>query len=252
MSIIKNMTSTHNPIIKQIAALDEKKYRKELLLFKAEGVRTVTTLLASKLQCKYLLATHEHAAILNEHPEVKERYLIDTAIAQKITSTQTPSGVFGIFHIPTQQLPVQLSAGLVLAQISDPGNFGTLVRTSVAMGFNQIICVETTDPWSPKAILSTAGTIGQADIIQCTWSDLVNHAARPKLCAMVVEQGKTPEQLPNEPLLLVVGNEAHGLSEVWEKACEERLTLPMPGKAESLNAAIAGCIALYELAKRSN
>jgi TrmH family RNA methyltransferase len=249
VSIIKEITSTINPIVKQIGTLEEKKKRRETGLFKAEGVRTVTTLLESGLSCKFLLATEENMEILKQFPSIKERFCISHQVAQKLTGASTPSGVFGVFHIPETTLPSSLSAGLVLAQISDPGNMGTLIRTSVAMGFKQIICVECTDPFSTKAVSSTAGTLGKASIIICSWPELIAHQQRPPLCALVVDGGQSPASLNEANMLLVVGNEAHGLPVSWEGACEKKITLPMPGNTESLNAAIAGCIALYELSK---
>lgn len=249
MSIIKEITSTINPIVKQIVTLEEKKKRRETGLFKAEGVRTVTTLLESGLNCKFLLATEEHLEILKQFPSIKERFSISHQVAQKLTGASTPSGVFGVFHTPSTELPAEITAGLVLAQISDPGNMGTLIRTSIAMGFKQIICIECTDPFSTKAISSTAGTLGKASISICSWQELINHKKRPEMCALVVSGGQTPASLNKPNMLLVVGNEAHGLPDSWEASCEKKLTLPMPGNTESLNAAIAGCIALYELSK---
>lgn len=249
MSLIKEITSPANPIIKQIGLLEEKKKRKELGLFKAEGRRTVQTLLKSSLKCKFLLATQENVDILHEFPELKERFLMSDSVAQKISDATSPSGICAVFNIPSTQLPEHLEAGLVLAQVSDPGNMGTLIRTSIAMGFKQIICVESTDPYSPKVVASTAGTLGLASIVQCSWQELTKHPQRPSMCALIVSGGASPASLTTKNLLLVIGNEAKGLPEAWEQECALKLTLPMPGNTESLNAAIAGSIALYELSK---
>lgn len=249
MSIIKELTSVQNPIVKQIAALEEKKYRKELGLFKAEGVRAVSTLLNSPLKCKFLLATADHITFLQES-SVKERFIINAAIASKLSSSTTASGVIGIFYTPENKVPQQLSAGLVLAQIADPGNLGTLIRTSVALGYSTIFLVESTDPWSTKAVNSTAGTIGNAIIVQISWTDLVAHKNRPSLCALVVKNGQSPQEIAHQKPLLVVGNEAHGLPDAWQQQCELAMTIPMPGSAESLNASVAGSIALYLMTQK--
>lgn len=98
-------------------------------------------------------------------------------------------------------------------------------------------------------VQATAGTIGMVHIIETDWQTLRTYHA-DKLCALVATGGKTPEELDkSKQRLLVVGNEAHGIPSEWLTDCNEKLTLPMPGSTESLNAAIAASIALYLLCK---
>ena len=164
---------------------------------------------------------------------------------KKMSTVATPSGFLGLFEIPAPPAPQQLTAGLVLAQISDPGNMGTLIRTAIACGVTSIVIVEGVDPWSAKVIQSSAGTISWIHVFEFDWQTLIDHKKDLQLCALVVSEGIMPTELNPTKSLLVVGNEAHGIPSQWQQHCDQLVTLPMPGKTESLNAAIAGSIALY-------
>ena len=128
-------------------------------------------------------------------------------------------------------------------EISDPGNMGTLIRTAAAMNIAHVIIIGGTDPYSPKVIQSTAGSFATITLYQTTLPILINQ--KLDLCALVVKDGQTPDKINLADKFLVVGNEAHGLNEEQIKACSSKLTIPMPGHTESLNAAIAGAIGLY-------
>ncbi len=123
---------------------------------------------------------------------------------------------------------------------------GTLIRTTAAMGLKTVVCIETVDPWSPKVIQSSAGTIAAVNIFQIDWGILMQYKGDLSLNALVVLGGDAPSTMPKNSLI-VIGNEAKGLPEKWVSKCEQHITLPMPGQTESMNAAVAGAIALYLL-----
>ena len=241
---MNQIQSVHNKLIKIITTLQSKKGREEQNQFLAEGIRTCQTLLDSPLQFINLYTTEKMFSEAKKIADEKYIIVVSDAVMKKLSPSTTPSGVLGVFAIPAKKIPSVLKAGLVLAHVSDPGNMGTLIRSAIAFGFPQIIIVEGCDPWSPKAIQATAGTIGFAEIVHLTWSDLKNHQQRPPLAALVPTGGIAINQIPKN-ILLIVGNEAHGIPAPWLKECVYLITLPMPGKIESLNAAIAGSIALY-------
>jgi TrmH family RNA methyltransferase len=164
---------------------------------------------------------------------------------QKISHATTSSGLLAVFTIPDKPSLASIKPGLVLANLSDPGNAGTLMRTCAAMNVQCVVMVEGVDPWHPKVIQATAGTIAQLKIFQCTWQELVANKNNLTLHALTVSGGKAPEVIQANNALLVVGNEAHGLPEQWIADCDDAITIPMPGNTESLNAAVAGSIALY-------
>ncbi len=126
---------------------------------------------------------------------------------------------------------------------------GTLIRTAAAMNKKTIVCVESVDPWNPKVVQATAGAIGSVNIFCINWDELLLNKKNLSLCALVAINGKNPDTVNLQNSLIVVGNEAHGIPEQWIAACDTQITLPMPGKFESLNAAVAGSIALYLAAK---
>lgn len=243
---MKHITSPTHPAIKLAASLHHAKYRKEHGLFIAEGIRTTTTLLQAGMQLEALFMID--AAVSKFLIDDNKIFIIPEALMKKISTSTTPSGVLSLFCIKQNNIDLtSIHNGIVLAKISDPGNMGTIIRTAAAMNVNNIIAVDGVDPWHPRVVQATAGTIGMVNIIETDWQTLHAHHA-DKLCALVATDGKKPEELDkSKQRLLVVGNEAHGIPSEWLADCNEKLTLPMPGKTESLNAAIAASIALYLL-----
>ena len=250
---IKQITSSQNPEVKAIAKLHTVKGRKTQGLFIAEGKRALQTFTDAGWEPLSIYATENnyHTAVgifdsqaISLFDEEKITQVNDEVMG-KISAAQTPSGILAVFHIP-KQLPFdQLSSGIVLTRIADPGNMGTLIRSAAAFGKKTIINIESCDPWSPKVVQASAGTIALAHIFQITWEELTTNKNNLSLVALVVKDGKKPSDLELQNALLVVGSEAHGIPDAWLKQCDQRMTLPMQGAAESLNAAVAGSIALY-------
>lgn len=171
--------------------------------------------------------------------------MVSTSIMERISPSSTPSGILAVFPIPPKPAASQVGAGLVLAQVADPGNMGTLIRSCAAFGYRSVVVVGGCDPFSPKVIQATAGSIAHVTIFRWSWSELLAHKGDLSLCALVAQGGKSPKEVPLLQTLLVVGNEAHGISSEWITDCDAAITLPMCGEIESLNAAVAGSIALY-------
>ena len=240
MKIIESRT---NQEIKQVASLHEKKYRYQYQQFIAEGIRTISTLIAAGYVPEKLYITHEHSRSAAQlHPQYT---CVSQHVMQKISTATTPSGILAVFALPQSPCAEQLTTGLVLADITDPGNMGTLIRSCVAMGFKSVIVVKGTDPWGPKVIQSSVGTIGYAHIFFFTFKQLCIHKKEMKLCALVPKNGIAIQSASLTHCLFVVGNEAEGIPDAWLKNCNEYITIKMLGKSESLNAAVAGSIALY-------
>lgn len=243
--MIKTITSKTNEEIKLVCALHDRKGRQEQNRFMAEGLRTVSTLVKNGMKVVQLYTTQE---LLNEAQRLVNESMItlvaDT-VMQKMSAASTASGFLAVFEIPAQPNFSQLSSGIVLANITDPGNMGTLIRTASALNLKTVIIVDGADVWSPKVVQATAGTLAFMNIFTPSWQTLVKWKKDTKLCALVVKGGKAPSQLNFENSLLVVGNEATGIAQEWLRDCDEYMTIPMPGKTESLNAAIAGSIGLY-------
>ncbi len=240
------ITSRANPLIQKIVTLHKSSERKKRGLCIAEGLRTCSTL-NQNLKLVHLFITEQNQTIANEQFDHTKSIPVTDHVMEKLSTTKTPSGFLGVFEIPKTPDPSTLTPGLVCAQITDPGNMGTLIRTSAALGITSVVIVEGCDPWNPKVISASAGTIGMVSLFEWSWDELVKQSQNKKspLCALTVSGGAAPEVSLLAKSLLVVGNEAHGLPQEWEQMCTSRVTLSMPGKTESLNAAVAGSIALY-------
>ena len=216
----------------------------------AEGVRTITTLMHT-YELIQLYVTESLYATIDLPIDTDKITLVADTVMDKISTTKTPAGIVGVFPIPPgPQEP--LTSGLVLARITNPGNMGTLIRTAAAMNIKTIVIVEGVDPWSPKVIQATAGSIAYVNIYELNWQELISQKNGLSLCALVVSGGKPPADITFNNTLIVVGNEATGIPETWAADCDQLCTLPMPGKTESLNAAVAGSIAMYALSQQGS
>lgn len=240
---MKHISSRQNPEIKEIAALKNAKARKEQQRFIAEGIRTIKTIMQRQHPIQLYLTQElfEQHKTLVKHSSIT---LVSSEVMQKISSCKTPPGIIGIFAIPSSPKK-SLQKGLVLAHITNPGNMGSLIRTAAAMDAKTVVIVDSVDPWSPKVIQATAGTITFVDIHIYSWQELLEKKHTLRLCALVIREGRSPQILKQEDILIVIGNEAHGIPPKLLNTCELTCSIPMPGKTESLNAAAAGSIALY-------
>ena len=143
---------------------------------------------------------------------------------------------------------------LVLEEVSDPGNAGTLIRSAESFGISGVVLVGGVDPYNPKSVRASAGSLFRVPFAQAEDSQSVlrNLSNSGYLCwAAVPEGGVSPEALTKDsPIAVVLGNEPRGLNEETVKACEGRLSIPTAGLSDSLNVAVAGSIILYSLSQR--
>lgn len=256
---MKKIDSVSNEIVKELVKLQQAKYRSQKGLCVVEGHRAIETFINSK---RYVLdtlyITFENLELAKTLISKDKMVLVSPIVMNKISSANTPSGLLAVFKIGSalrknlagaeNSNKLALSSGVVLAGISDPGNMGTLIRTAAALNTKNVIIIDGADCWSPKVIQATAGTISLVNIIQTDWKTLLENKNNLKLIGLVVTGGKNMSQISKEDLknsLIIIGSEAHGLGDQILKDCDELVTLEMPGNTESLNAAVAGSIAMY-------
>lgn len=242
---MKKISSVQNEEIKAVAKLSTAKGRKEQKRFMAEGVRVCSTLIAAGHKPLQVYSTESMLTHARELCQEHFIIIVDEPVLNKMSSSKSPSGILSVFHIPEQPQAEKLKEGIVLYDVADPGNMGTLLRSCAAMGKKSVVIIEGVDPWSPKVVQASAGTIGTLDIFQWSWSTLQKNKKNLNLCALVVSGGQKPDEFDFSDILFVVGNEAHGIPDELLQQCESLLTLEMPGHTESLNVAVAGSIALY-------
>ena len=242
---MKTITSRSNEQIKEVCELHEVKGRTQHKKFLGQGERVCTTLIKNRMKLVQLYVTQEYMTQAQKLANDFFITLVNKSVMEKISTLTSASGMIGVFEIPATPPLAQLKSGLVMAQIADPGNMGTLIRTAAALNVKNIVIVEGADVWSPKVIQATAGTIALVDIFVLSWQALVTWKKDARLAALVVKGGKNPSDINAQNLLLVVGNEATGIQPSWLRDCTDYITIPMPGDVESLNAAVAGSLGLY-------
>lgn len=237
--------SLSSQTIKDICNLHTSKGRKATNLFIAEGTRTVFTFIEHNWRPIHIYLTEDKQEFLTTLDKAVPCTVIPARNMESISPSTTPSGFLAIFKMPPNPPAEKLAAGLVLASVADPGNMGTLIRSCAAFGYQSVVVVEGCDPYSPKVVQASAGTLATVKLFRWSWGELVRNKGEFSLCALVCNGGSQPQDLSFEKTLIVVGNEAHGIPAAWLASCEQQMTLPMNGNVESLNAAVAGSLALY-------
>ncbi|GDY12267.1 23S rRNA methyltransferase [Planctomycetota bacterium] len=235
------IASTDNPLVRRLVRSAADGRRGERLV-QVEGRRAIAELLAAGWRPEALLVREDL-----DLPPGWNATMASARVLAKVSQAATPSGYLAAFPLPPTAVLDPAAGGLVLAGLSDPGNVGTLLRTAAAFACRQVVIASGCDPWSAKVVQSTAGCLASLAIHDLGDQAAATIAGGAPCCGLVVAGGRQPADLPPGPRWLVVGNEAHGLPEAWQALCVQRLTLPMPGQAESLNAAVAGAIALWAL-----
>ncbi|MEO8234195.1 MAG: RNA methyltransferase [Flavobacterium sp.] len=231
--------------IKLITSLVQKKYRKQHQLFIAEGAKVVEELLQSNFELVNLYTTRP---MFLEVSESKKSIISDSDL-KKITALTTANDCLAIFRIP-QEKDIE-KEGLIVAldDIRDPGNLGTIIRLCDWYGISQIICSEqTVDVYNPKVIQATMGSVSRVNI---SYIDLELYLAKSEteiFGTFMDGQNIYKMQLPTSGII-VLGNEANGISKIIEQQIKQKITIPRFGNlqlTESLNVATATAIVLSE------
>lgn len=257
---MESITSVNNPRIVAAAELKQKKYREERRAFLVEGLRAVEEAVAwgkitelfyvpaesERLQ-RLLTAAEERGAVL---------FRTDGRVMGRLCDTKTPQGIAAVVKIPPDDIS-RIDVGLdhapvlVLDRVQDPGNAGTLIRTADAVGAAGVLFLEgCTDAYSPKTVRASMGSVFHIPVVQNLRPD--------EALAWCCRQGYLPaaaclegaENLYradlNRRIAYILGNEANGISPELQAATKLRLYIPMPGRAESMNVAMAAGILLFE------
>ncbi|MEE8407350.1 MAG: RNA methyltransferase [Acidimicrobiia bacterium] len=237
-----------NEFVVEAARLHRARYRKERRQTILEGPNLLVEALHAGVMVDtvFSLPTDDTTASLCADHSLA-LLLVDERALGRMAGTDTPRGPVAVIDIPEDSLPTGRNV-VVSVGVSDPGNVGTLLRTAAAFCWSYAYTVGSADPWAPKALRAGAG--GQFHTTVMRIDDLDPLEAW-KTVATVVEGGIGPDQIDGSPLAVLVGEEAAGLpDEVVAKAIW-RVTIPMSGSTESLNASVAAGIVVYELSKRS-
>ena len=180
-------------------------------------------------------------------------YKTDAKTIETLADTVTPQGVLCVAELKQQELTVPKDNFLVLDTLQDPGNVGTLIRTSVACNFSAVFLVDCVHVTNPKLIRSSVGAVFNQKIYEMSKEEFVKFAILNNLplakCDMNGENIFTKKF--EKPIGIVVGNEGQGVSEEISKLSKISLSIPMKGNIESLNAGVSGSIIMYQIAKEN-
>lgn len=258
----REITGFSNPLVKQVKSLRDKKHRRAEGLFLAEGLRILTEALEVGVAPRMLWHAPETAG----HPLLQklvqateaaggEVFVTSTDILSKLSGKDNPGAVIGVY--PEMLTPLaalgRASAGiwLVAERLRDPGNLGTILRTGDAVGAGGLILIdECTDPFSVEAVRASMGAIFTQTVSAARWPDFLDWLrSGPGQLVGTSLNTENDYQDPRyeAPTFLLIGNESQGLPEAYEKECDLLVKMPMLGKADSLNAAMATAVMAYEV-----
>jgi RNA methyltransferase, TrmH family len=258
----REITGFSNPLVKRVRSLRDKKHRRAEGLFLAEGLRILT----EAWEAGYLPDMIWHAPESAAHPLVQKLTAATEAeggdvlvtspdILSKLSGKDNPGAVIGIYReflTPLPDIDRGISDLWIVAQsLRDPGNLGTILRTGDAVGAGGLILIdECADPFSVEAVRASMGAIFTQKVAAAPWPDF--------LAWLRTGQGQLVGTSLNTdldyqgpryaaPTFLLVGNESQGLPEAYEAQCDLVVKMPMMGKADSLNAAVATAVMAYEV-----
>ncbi|MGV3110775.1 TrmH family RNA methyltransferase [Staphylococcus pettenkoferi] len=244
---MEQITSTQNSKVKAANKLKKKRERDKTGYALIEGYHLIEEAMASDIQIVSLFcveAERKDAAMLEYADAV---YKINLKVAELLSGTVTPQGIFAVIQQPTVQ-DRQPSQVLLIDRIQDPGNLGTLIRTADAAGLDMVVLEKgSADPYQEKVLRASQGSVFHLPIIQRDLKTFIDDFEGPVYGTALQDavEYQTVEQ--QDKFALILGNEGEGIKSELLDQTTQNLTIPIYGRAESLNVAIAGSILIYHL-----
>ena len=260
------ITSSDNSRLKLIRKLGTRKGRSEEALFVVEGKNLITEIIDKGIDVRFILIPEDAGDAGSEliHRCIESPDITVCSVAsgefEKLTDAANGIGMLAVVKMPAygtdiiERLRPEDNV-LVLDRIQDPGNMGTLIRTAAAAGYKAVIAMKgTADVYSPKVLRATAGMIFEIPVIyMSSYKELRNLLSgnSKKIAVTVVDNGTMYYEADlSKGTALVIGNEGNGISDEMAEIADIKVTLPMKGNVESLNAAVAAAILMYESVRR--
>lgn len=257
------ITSLANPTIKALRALKQRKARDEQGRYLIEGIRPV----AEAIQCgaplemlivapDLLSSAFAHDVITTYAAEGGKILTVSAAVFTSLTEKEHPQGLAAVGYIrytTLSELPPAAVGWVALVEVADPGNLGTILRTADGAGFSGVILVgTTTDPFDPAAVRASMGALFSQPIVRTDWRDLLAWCRQRQITLVgSSDRGACDYRTApySRPLVLVLGSERHGLSDEQLADCDLVVRIPMRGRSDSLNLAVAAGILMYEITR---
>ena len=240
---MEKITSTTNDTVKEASKLSQKKYREETGLFLAEGEKAIKGLSETGYELVEIFSKKEISLKCNK------KYLVNDAVLSKISTTKTACETVGIFKQKIYNLPVflKLKRIILLENIKDAGNLGTILRACKAFDIEGVLLLgDTIDLYNPKVVRASVGCF-DLPVINIDYKDLAKF--KHTIYSTALYENSTPLKAIKfkEPFIIAFGSEADGLTEEFLKNKTENIKIEMNKNVESLNLASAVCICLHKI-----
>lgn len=256
------ITSKDNETIKHIRKLKEKKYRDEYGEYVIEGIKLINEAIEENANIKTILVCDNCNKIekINQslmYEVAKQNCLyVDEKVFNTITEVQNPQGILAVVEKNGEEKEINYNEDVivVLDDIQDPGNIGTILRTLDSVGLSQVIISKRSgDVYNSKVVRSTMGAIFRVKIIESenladTLKTIKKH--KFKVVSTSLDTDKSMYDIEYKKVAIVVGNEANGVSKNIQDMSDEKIKIPMLGKTESLNVSVATGVVLYEYVRK--
>ncbi len=256
------ITSKDNEIIKSIKKLKDKKYRDEAGLYVVEGIKMIEEAIEEEADIKKIVICEECV----EAGSIEQKLLYTIAkydciyVKEKIfnllTDVVAPQGILAVIAKPSKDTNIRYDQDIILALdgIQDPGNLGTILRTADSVNLKQIIVTKNTaDAYNPKVVRSTMGAIFRVNIIETeNLEKTLKEIQKNKFKVIVtsLDTNNSIYDIDYAKKVIVIGNEANGVTKEVQEMADNKVKIPMLGKTESLNASVAAGIMLYEYVRQ--
>ena len=259
---MQTITSKDNELIKHIRKLKDKKYRDESNEYVVEGVKLVKEAVKENAKIKQIIVcedttrTYEIPTHIMLEIARYECISVSNKIFNIITQVTNPQGIMAIIEKNAQDAQIDYSQDIivVLDDVQDPGNLGTILRTVDSIGLNQIIVSKgTADAFNSKVVRSTMGAIFRIKIIEVENLAQAIKEMRKHHFKLMVTSLQTKNSIYDidfNKKIIVIGNEANGVSKEIQDMADEKAKIPMLGRTESLNASVAAGVVMYEYVRQ--
>lgn len=257
------ITSTANPLIKEIRKLNNRKERTETGLAYIEGLRIVIEAFEQKLEidtlitCPPLLISEAGRKMAAEFTAMAGGRIIEVSepVFRYLSGKDGPQGLAAVIKQKWSLLSeINLTTTrtiVALDQVADPGNLGTILRTADASGVSAIILLDNcTDPYDPSSIRASMGALFDLPLIKCSLDEFISWKTANKIYVTGAAGSSTTSYhfaVYPRPMVLLMGSERHGLAQSHLDICDQVVSIPMQGRSDSLNLAMATGIILYEI-----
>jgi TrmH family RNA methyltransferase len=247
------ITSLTNDKVKFIRSLAERKHRLKESRFAIEGARLIDEALTADLTPDWIFCTEQLPSRSRETlGRLKKRgveiIIVSDAVLKACSDTETPQGLIAVLPFPRLAIPSTLTMSLIADSLRDPGNLGTLLRSAAAADVDAVmLSPENVDAYNPKVVRGAMGAHFRMPIIEAAWAEIAD-----RVKGMIVYLAAADGELAyttadwTQPSALIVGGEASGASKDALQLATKRISIPLSREVESLNAAVAASVILFE------